>query len=73
MKEQEINKSAKTDKDITEDENTKQNQENYMALGMCFGVSIGGLIGYIVFSNFSLGMCFGLSLGMAIGITIKKK
>lgn len=49
--------------------------ENFMAVGMCMGMSLGLLFGQVFYksSNISLGMCMGMSVGMCIGTLIHKK
>ena len=55
-----------------------QKQENYMALGMCFGV-MAGSVAMAILAMFGQiawgGMCIGLGLilGMLIGMAIPKK
>ena len=70
----------KMDKDklkIEENEHG-QKQENYMALGMCFGV-MAGSVAMAILAMFGQiawgGMCIGLGLilGMLIGMAIPKK
>lgn len=51
----------------------QEKTKNYMSLGMCFGVPVGGIIGLIFMSNFVLGMCIGLVLGMVVGMMFKVK
>ncbi|WP_297133236.1 hypothetical protein [Terrisporobacter sp.] len=53
------------------EENAENPEENYMAIGMCFGVAIGT----IFFNEESrpYGICFGMLFGMVIGMSIKKK
>lgn len=63
----------KNDKEQLQNTDKKQDEENYMALGMCFGASIGILLGLTIFKDVGLGLCFGPGIGMCIGLAIKKK
>jgi len=41
----------------------------YMGIGMCFGLTIGLAFGKVLFpDNMTLGMCYGLPLGMSLGL-----
>ena len=43
----------------------------YMGIGMCFGISIGLAFGMVFFpDNMTIGMCFGLPIGMRLGLAI---
>jgi hypothetical protein len=47
---------------------------NYMAVGMCFGMSFGVMIASAFqISNLGYGMLAGLIVGMLIGMCIKRK
>ena len=57
---------------------TEDKQENYMALGMCFGVAAGSVgmsilacCGLIAWGGLSVAV--GMNLGMLIGMMIPKK
>lgn len=40
----------------------------YMGIGMCFGLAIGLAFGNVLFpDNMALGMCWGLPIGMSLG------
>ncbi len=54
-----------------EDEKENQNEENYMAIGMLFGVAIGTI--FFNAESRPYGICFGMLFGMLIGMSIKKK
>ena len=41
----------------------------YMGIGMCFGLAIGLAFGNVLFpDNMALGMCWGLPIGMSLGL-----
>ncbi|MBQ8802294.1 MAG: hypothetical protein IJZ53_01475 [Tyzzerella sp.] len=43
----------------------------YMGIGMCFGLAIGLAFGKVIFpDSMTLGMCFGLPIGMSLGLSI---
>lgn len=43
----------------------------YMGIGMCFGLMIGLAFGIVIFPDtMTLGMCFGLPIGMSLGLAI---
>lgn len=52
-------------------ENQEKSEENYMAIGMCFGVAIGTI--FFNAESRPYGICFGMLFGMVIGMSIKKK
>ena len=75
-----INNVKKTNekRKVFEDEKANQNtenpenpEENYMAIGMCFGVAIGTI--FFNAESRPYGICFGMLFGMVIGMSIKKK
>ncbi|MDO4925440.1 MAG: hypothetical protein Q3980_07225 [Turicibacter sp.] len=72
-----INNVKKTNEKRTafEDEKANQNEENpeenYMAIGMLFGVAIGTI--FFNAESRPYGICFGMLFGMVIGMSIKKK
>ena len=45
----------------------------YMSVGLCLGLAIGGIIGEVIFKNYTTGMLMGMCLGIGIGSLIKKK
>ena len=47
----------------------KNNQIQYMPIGMCLGLSIGMAIGSAM-GNISVGMCMGLGIGLCFGSAI---
>ena len=51
------------------DKKDKNNQIQYMPIGMCLGLSIGMAIGSAM-GNISVGMCMGLGIGMCFGSAI---
>jgi hypothetical protein len=51
----------------------KTEEDNFMAAGMCLGMSFGGLIGWMLFDDYVIGMCIGLLLGLVIGMPKRKK
>lgn len=72
-----INNVKKTNEKRTDFEDEKANQneenpeENYMAIGMLFGVAIGTI--FFNAESRPYGICFGMLFGMVIGMSIKKK
>ena len=48
------------------DKKDKDNQIQYMPIGMCLGLSIGMAIGSAM-GNISVGMCMGLGIGLCFG------
>lgn len=43
----------------------------YMGIGMCFGLAIGLAFGKVLFpDSMTLGMCWGLPIGMSLGLAI---
>lgn len=48
-------------------------EDNYLAVGMCLGMCLGMTVGQLLFKNISVGMSIGMCLGLAIGSSIKKK
>ena len=48
------------------DKKDKNNQIQYMPIGMCLGLSIGMAIGSAM-GNISVGMCMGLGIGLCFG------
>ncbi|MBR5469598.1 MAG: hypothetical protein IKU78_03940 [Paludibacteraceae bacterium] len=53
--------------------NSDENKVQYLPICMCLGLSVGMLIGNVVFDNISLGMCFGMGIGVFIGATLDAK
>ena len=51
------------------DKKDKNNQIQYMPIGMCLGLSIGMAIGSAM-GNISVGMCMGLGIGLCFGSAI---
>ena len=51
------------------DKKDKDNQIQYMPIGMCLGLSIGMAIGSAM-GNISVGMCMGLGIGLCFGSAI---
>ena len=51
--------------------NEENPEENYMAIGMLFGVAIGTI--FFNAESRPYGICFGMLFGMVIGMSIKKK
>ena len=62
------NKKIETD-DEDNGSSGKNEEDNYLAVGMCLGMTIGQLL----FKNLSVGMGIGMCLGGAIGSSIKQK
>ena len=51
----------------------KENEENnYLAEGLCLGMSFGLVMDQLVFDSIGIGMVVGMCLGMAVGANIKK-
>lgn len=46
-------------------------QGNNLAIGMCLGCGIGGLLG-VAMDNIAIGMCLGISIGMMLGLCIRR-
>lgn len=61
------------DKEKFEIKEDKEEQENYLSmgisLGLCFGSSIGLIFGMLM-DDITLGLCFGPGIGMCLGILI---
>ena len=51
------------------DKKDKNDQIQYMPIGMCLGLSIGMAIGSAM-GNISVGMCMGLGIGLCFGSAI---
>ena len=51
------------------DKKDKNNQIQYMPIGMCLGLSIGMAIGSAM-GTISVGMCMGLGIGLCFGSAI---
>ncbi len=49
-----------------------ESQHHYMmfglSIGMCFGASLGVMIGQFLFDNMSIGIAVGASIGMLLGL-----
>ena len=60
---------AKDNKNL---KNRKDDNNQYMPIGMCIGLAIGVGIGAAL-GNISLYMCIGLSIGLGIGVIIDLK
>ena len=41
-----------------------------LSIGMCFGASLGVMIGQFLFDNMSIGIAVGASTGMLLGLAI---
>ncbi len=48
-------------------------EDNYLAVGMCLGMCFGALVGHLLFKNMGVGMGIGMCLGLTIGLSIKQK
>ncbi len=59
-------------KDNKNMKNRKDDNNQYMPIGMCIGLAIGVGIGAAL-GNISLYMCIGLSIGLGIGVIIDSK
>jgi len=46
---------------------------SWLAIYMCFGISIGMSFGHFLGDNLSLGMCIGVAMGVAIGASLDSK
>ncbi len=65
------NKNAASDGE--NNDGFKENEgDNYLAEGLCLGMSFGLAAGQLVFDNIGIGMVVGMCLGMAVGANIKK-
>ena len=51
------------------DKKDKDNQIQYMPIGMCLGLSIGMAVGAAM-DNISVGMCMGLGIGLCFGSSL---
>lgn len=60
---------------MNENDNKKKesNEGTYLALGMTFGMLIGGFVGRKFFNDGTEGAFMGMCVGMFIGSLIKKK
>ena len=52
---------------------SKEQQENYMALGMVWGMCAGSILSTLNVVSVSYGVSFGMLIGMAAGSAIKKQ
>ena len=51
------------------DKKDKDNQIQYLPIGMCLGLSIGMALGAAM-GNISIGMCMGLGIGLCFGSSL---
>ncbi len=65
------NEKRKAFEDEKANQNEENPEENYMAIGMLFGVAIGTI--FFNAESRPYGICFGMLFGMVIGMSIKKK
>lgn len=56
-----------------EKKNSNEKKEQYLPIFMCFGLSIGMVIGKVVFDDIALGMCIGMGIGVFIGAGLDAK
>jgi hypothetical protein len=69
----ENNKTIETEYEKgNEKEEHEEAQGNYMSLGMCFGLALGGVFG-LATNNSTTCMLLGMCLGLAVGSLVKKK
>lgn len=71
-----VNASKKANNKTQSDIDTKdseQEEDNYMAIGMCLGMCLGCALGATGIISISYGISFGMLIGMVIGSTIKKQ
>ncbi|HBR08605.1 MAG TPA: DUF2700 domain-containing protein [Clostridiales bacterium] len=66
------NKKIETD-DEDNGSSGKNEEDNYLAVGMCLGMCLGMTAGQLIFKNSAVGMGIGMCLGGAIGSSIKQK
>ena len=59
------------EKNMKKNKNSKNEQDSYLAIGMCCGVSIGIAIGAAT-DSMNISLALGICIGTAVGLLIDK-